>query len=223
MLEKRQKKFAALVLLAAVMFVVVGVIYNFLKEQQNKRNIDSLDRALLGRDVIQQQNKVSGTKIPKNEEVIKPVVPIAGSDKVWVQKHLTQCNEAWDEDNWKGGFVDRNNNEQIKNFFEKELKIFIYEIQSKSIEGEECEACDCLGGNQLILLIGTGDLVKMAQLGYYQEQKCSTNNDCYVTCAWGCKSYIVPRDYDWDCKAMPDYRCICQDNICIAEPINNRN
>ena len=117
--------------------------------------------------------------------LILATILIAGcietQEKIWVEKHLTQCAEEFG-----GPYID---NEDIKKFYE-EKNIIIYDIKREEVEGQPCEACSCLSNTKLYLQISEKDKSHFLDQGYEQVESpnistttaCKQDSDCFEKC-----------------------------------------
>jgi hypothetical protein len=94
--------------------------------------------------------------------------------KVWVEKHLTQCSEEWQIDEYYSAIGKSMGEERINNktdfiieFYSKK-DIIVYEIKyMRQIGlGSACEACSCLSGYELYLWIDETDQDYFINLGF---------------------------------------------------------
>lgn len=130
---------------------------------------------------------------PISQAPVKPPSLPVNLGKTWVKIYPKQCmSNPWEVDWFKTRGIDMNNcpvpcgqlidgPEAIKEYYAKQGVATIHEIRSISFEeefgksgeyrvnwpgGAFCEACSCLRGDTLYLLVSDSDVSKMIDLGY---------------------------------------------------------
>ncbi len=105
-------------------------------------------------------------------------INILKAKEVWLSKHLTQCNEKWQEKNMT-----------MEEYFTG-IGITIKDSFYIFTTGEVCEACDCLGNAIANILINEKDVDTVKKYGFNVVGQgtvyhCNIDSDC-VSVADGC-------------------------------------